>query len=356
MMPKLNYAIPFLCVLLLFSCSKDKEFGEVNTENTDYIYGKGVFIVNEGNYTNGNGSVSFYNFYTHKIYNGIFETVNKRPLGDVPVSMEIINGLIYITVNNSAKLEVVSPDDFKSVKTITGMTSPRFILHISNKKAYISDLRSNYISVLNLETNTISKKIWCGKSTDRMLKYNNRVFVCNWSEYYIQAPNNTIQVIDCDNDILIDSVKVGKEPNSMVIDNQNHLWVLSSGGYNNEEIPELNCINVNTLQIEKKILFASKYLSPSSLSINQNRDSLWYINTHIYAMSILDNQLPALPLIIKKTRNFYSMDVNPQQKELIISDAIDYNQNGYVYRFSMNGNVIDSLRAGIIPGYFCFTK
>lgn len=345
-----------MILTLLLSCSKDKEFGEVNTENTDYIYGKGVFIVNEGNYTNGNGSVSFYNFYTHKIYNGIFDAANKRPLGDVPVSMEFINGMIYIVVNNSGKIEVVNPDDFKSVKTINGFTSPRFILPVSNTKAYVSDLRSNYISVLDLQTNTIIKKIYCGKSTDRMLKFNNKIFVCNWSEYYVKAPNNTVQVIDCDNDLLIDSVKVGKEPNSMVFDKQNRLWVLSSGGYNNEEIPELNCININNLQIEKKMLFASKYLSPVSLCINQNKDSLWFINNNIYCITINDNQLPATPVIFKKNRLFYSMDINAPKSELYISDAIDYNQNGYIYRFTSTGSVIDSLRAGIIPGYFCFTK
>lgn len=342
--------------LLLLSCSKDKEFGEVNTENTDYIYGKGVFIVNEGNYTNGNGSVSFYNFYTHKIYNGIFDAANKRPLGDVPVSMEFINDMIYIVVNNSGKIEVINPDNFKSVKTINGFTSPRFILPVSNTKAYVSDLRSNYISVLDLQTNTILKKIYCGKSTDKMLKFNNKIFVCNWSEYYVKAPNNTVQVIDSDLDLLIDSVKLGKEPNSMVFDKQNRLWVLSSGGYNNEEIPELNCINITNLQIEKKILFASKYLSPVSLCINQNKDSLWFINNNIYCMSINDHQLPATPVIFKKNRLFYSMDINAPKSELYISDAIDYNQNGYIYRFTSNGNVIDSLRAGIIPGYFCFTK
>lgn len=345
-----------MLLMLLLSCSKDKEFGEVNTENTNYIYGKGVFVVNEGNYTNGNGSVSFYNFYTHKIYNGIFDAANKRPLGDVPVSMEFINGMIYLMVNNSGKIEVVNPDDFKSVKTINGFTSPRFILPVSNTKAYVSDLRSNYISVLDLQSNTIIKKIYCGKSTDRMLKYNNKVFVCNWSEYYVKAPNNTVQVIDSDLDLLIDSVKVGKEPNSMVLDKQNRLWVLSSGGYNNEEIPELNCINISNLQIEKKILFASKYLSPVSLCINKNKDSLWFINNHIYCMTVNDIQLPATALINKKTRLFYSMELNAANSELYISDAIDYNQNGYIYRFTPNGSVIDSLRAGIIPGYFCFTK
>jgi YVTN family beta-propeller protein len=189
-----------------------------------------------------------------------------------------------------------------------------------------------------------------------MLLYQNKVFVCNWSEYFIKAPNNTIQVIDAVTDRLIDSVKVGKEPNSMVFDKYNRLWVLSSGGYNNEEYPELNCLNPNTLQIEKKLTFPSKIQSPSSLCINKTGDTLYYINQHIYCMSVDDNTLPANPFILRKQRLFYSIAFSPDKNNLWVSDAIDYTQNGFVYWYSTEGDVIDSVRTGIIPGYFCFTR
>ncbi len=355
MKKQIFYISFFLLILLIFTnCSKNDNFGEVNTETSDYIEGKGVFIVNEGNYMQGNASISFYNFYTQKVYNSIFYNKNKRPLGDVAVSMNIINGLAYIVVNNSGKIEVVDPEDFNSVKTITGLTSPRFILPINAQKAYISDLRSPFISILNLETNTISGNIPCGKSTDKMLKVGNLVFVCNWSEYYVHQPNNTIMVINSNIDALIDSIIVGKEPNSMVLDKNNKLWVLSSGGYNNETFPELNCINISNLQIEKKLTFPSKYLSPQSLCINKTGDSLLFINNNIYKMAITDIQLPLTPIIYKNNRLFYTLAVNPENNELFVSDAIDYNQNGSVFRYSSIGTVLDSARIGIIPGYFCF--
>jgi len=353
-----KYFFPLLILVFFafFSCTKDKNFGEVNTENNSYLYGKGVFIVNEGNFGQGNGSISFYNFFSKKVYNGIFESINKRPLGDVPISAEVINNLLYIVVNNSGKIELVDPSDFRSLKTITGLNSPRYLLPVSNQKTYISDLRSNYINVLNNETNTIIKAIYCGKSTDRMILSDNKVFVCNWSEYYIKAPNNTIQVVDIYDDKLVDSIKVGKEPNSLVLDKFNRLWVLSSGGYNNEEFPELNCINSNTLQIEKKFVFPSKNQSPNSLCINKTGDTIYYINQNVYRLSINDNSLPSSPFINKGQHLFYAIKTSIDNYDLWVSDAIDYNQNGFIYLYSPNGIVIDSLRAGIIPSYFLFTK
>lgn len=349
----------FAAIFLTFfisSCTKDSDFGEVTTEKGKYIFGKGVFIINEGNYGQGNGSISFYNFYTNIVYNGIFESINMRPLGDVPVSAEIINNLLYIIVNNSGKIEVVNLSDFKSLKTISGLNSPRYLLPISNQKTYISDLRSNSLSVLNNEDNNVIKTIYCGKSTDRMLLFNNRVFVCNWSEYYIKAPNNTIQVIDALTDKLIDSVKVGKEPNSLALDKYNRLWVLSSGGYNNDEFPELNCINAYTLQIEKKIIFPNKNQSPTSLCINNTGDTIYFINQNIYRMSVNDNKLPLNPFIFRGKRLFYNLMTTPNNNYLWLSDAIDYNQNGFIYKYSPDGTVTDSVRTGIIPSYFLFTK
>ncbi len=343
-----------LLFIIAFSCNKNNDFGERSTDASNYIPGKGVFIISEGNYTWGNGIISFYDFNTHKIANDIFYAVNKRPLGDVPVSMQQINGLIYVVVNNSGKIEVISPIDFSSVKTITGMTSPRFIQQINNKKAYISDLQQPVINIINIETNTITGHINTTKATDRMLMYNNLVFVCNWSQYYVHQNNNTVQVINTNTDKVTDSIIVGKEPNSMVMDKNNKLWVLCSGGYNNEEIPSLVCINPNTLSVERTIMFASKYLSPVSLGINATKDTLYYVNNDIYKMSINETTLPATPFIKKSSRLFYTLAVSPLNGELFISDAIDYTQNGFVFRFDANGNVLDSIRAGITPSFFSF--
>ncbi|MCK7531000.1 MAG: hypothetical protein MZV63_08135 [Marinilabiliales bacterium] len=48
--------------------------------------GSGYFLLNEGNYLAGNGSLSFYSTETKEIYNELFRTENERALGDIPPS------------------------------------------------------------------------------------------------------------------------------------------------------------------------------------------------------------------------------------------------------------------------------
>jgi len=90
------------------------------------------------------------------------------------------------------------------------------------------------------------------------------------------------------------------------------------------------------------------------LKINGSGDTLFYIDRGIRRMSISDTQLPAEPLVPEDTRLFYKIGINPVSSEIIATDAVDYQQNGYIIRYSPNGLRISSLQAGIIPGSVCF--
>ena len=70
--------------LIITSCIKVP-----NSKDLNFTFKGGVFIVNEGNYRSGNGSLSFYSYDSSKIFNDLFYSINGRPLGDVPNSMAI---------------------------------------------------------------------------------------------------------------------------------------------------------------------------------------------------------------------------------------------------------------------------
>jgi len=134
--------------LILTSCLKSP-----NSENLNFTFTGGVFIVNEGNYRAGNGSLSFYSYDSSKIFNDLFQSINGRPLGDVPNSMAIRGNYAYIVVNNSGKIEVTNQATLVSVATITGLISPRNISFINDYKAYVSSLYSDSVAIINLTDN-----------------------------------------------------------------------------------------------------------------------------------------------------------------------------------------------------------
>ena len=90
-----------------------------------------VYIVNEGGFGIGNGSVSYYDVMADTVYNNIYQTANGVPLGDVVQSVFVHGDTTYICVNNSNKVEVVKTSTFESIAQIE-VANPRYAVAIND--------------------------------------------------------------------------------------------------------------------------------------------------------------------------------------------------------------------------------
>ena len=346
---KLRYY--FICLVaisgLLFSCSEEPDsYLDTSTK------GKGVFVVNEGNFTFSNSSLSFYDPESKKILNDVFYSASGFPIGDALQSMTIIDSAGYLCVSNSGKVLVFSINTFKHLATIGGLGAPRNIVQLEKNKAYISDLWNPYLTIINPETNTVTGKVELGSSSENMIESNGLVFISSWSY------NNKIFVVDPENDRLIDSIEVIKQPNSMVIDRDSKLWVLSDGGYKGspygQDTAGLIRIDPVSRKIERKLNFGNPDYSPGNLSINPSGDSLYFINGSIFRMGIYDEAIPVVAIIESSARNFYSLGIDPASGEIYVGDSKDFLSTGQIYRYSSRIIPLDTFTAGIIPGSYCF--
>jgi YVTN family beta-propeller protein len=337
-----------LLFLLFSSCIKEKI--------PDYIFPKaqnGVFVVNEGNYLWSNASLTYIDLEKDTVYNDIFAKKNNIPIGDVAQSMVIIDSLAYICVNNSGYIIVINPKTFDYITQIIGFQSPRFILSPKPDLAYVSDLYDKKISVFNTKSYQIVSYIHTGHTTEKMLLHNNKVFVSCWSY------DNKILIINTDNETVEDSIQVGKQPNSMVFDKNDNLWVLCDGGFSGSAYGQENAslikISTSDYEIIQTYLFPDINNSPIQLTTNDAKDTLFFINKDIYAMCITDSQLPNNPIIQSaQNQNFYSIALEATSGNLFISDVKDYMSSGDVYRYKSDGTFIRQYIAGINPGMFCF--
>ena len=339
-----------LAISVLFSCSEK----ETIDPDTISIKSGGVFITNEGNFSTANSSLSYYYPETFEISNNLFYKANNVPLGDVAQSITINNNMIYLVINNSGLVYGVNRETLEYEGKINGLISPREMIFIDNNKAYISDLYSTEITVANPNTFEITGSIELRKSSDCMVKSGSKIFAANWSMLNQTKLNNTVMVIDSENDMLVDSIIVGIEPNSMATDKDGSLWVLCSGGFMNNEVPTLWKINIASLEILKTYTVGEIMQSPDNLCINGSGDSLYFLNSGVYSMSIYDQVLPNNAIISESSHNYYSLGIDPKTSEIYISDALNYNQNGVVYRYNSTGEMISSFDVGIIPGSFGF--
>ena len=343
----MNRIIVLLTIgFVAFSCKKIPEIPAEFAESI--LAGNGVFILNEGNFRSGNGSLSYYSYDSAKIHNDIFFRINGWPLGDVPNSMAMDGDRAYIIVNNSGKIEVVKRNTLESVSTIKGLISPRNIGIINDSKAYVTSIYSDSVSIINLKENSISGYINLHRSSEAISISGSKAFISNW------MGGKEIMVVNNVSDKVIDSIEVGVEPESMVIDRYNKLWVICNGGWARQNFAELVVINTITDNVEKQFQFPTKQDSPSCLQIDGNGETLYYLEKGVNRMSVNSLVLPVTPFIPESGAYFYKIGINPVNSDIFITDAVDYIQSGNVLYYKNDGTFVSTQKAGIIPGMMCF--
>lgn len=345
-----NYVIFFAILLSFSSCKKEEPTTSIGE------FQNAVFIVNEGNFTSGNASLTYFNHKTSELEQQVFYRKNNTPLGDVANSISFDENSIYIVVNNSHVVYKIDSETGVYQANTAELTSPRHLLKIDNHRALISDLYENNITVINTDNMEVISKIPIGRTSENLLEIDNEVFITNWSAYNQELKNNMVLVLNTLSMKITDSIQVGIEPNSMVLDKENNLWVLCSGGFMNEEKPSLWKIDAITKQIIKTYEFEEITSSPTNLKINNTKDTLFFLNTCVYRMSINDNILPDICFISpEEGSNIYSIGISPNSN-IYITDANDYSRNGEVYRYSASGFLKETFEAGMIPGAIGFME
>ena len=161
-------------------------------------------------------------------------------------------------------------------------------------------------------------------------------------------------VVDTDNDKVIDSVEVAIEPESMVIDRNKTLWILCGGGWTRENNAELIAVNTSTFEIEKRLVFPSKLSYPSCLQIDGSGSTLYYLETGVRKFKTDASTLPVSAFIPESDHFFYKMAVNPVNDDIVVTDAVDYQQKGHVLVYDKNGSLQADELADIIPGLVYF--
>ena len=188
-------------------------------------------------------------------------------------------------------------------------------------------------------------------STEQMVQYGKYVY-CNCWSY-----QNRIIKIDTETDQVVEELKVGIQPTSLVMDKYNKIWTVTDGGYEGSpyghEAPSLYCIDAATRKIEKQFKF--KFGDwPSEVQLNGTRDTIYFINKAVWRLPVTADKFPVKPFLPYNNTLYYGLTINPVNSEVYIADAIDYVQNGVVLRYSPDGELLDEFYVGIIPGAFCW--
>ena len=317
----------------------------------------GLFITNEGNFQYGNATLSFYDPVSKHVENELFYRANAMKLGDVAQSMVIRDGIGWVVVNNSHVIFAIDINTGKEIGRIVNLTSPRYIHFLSDEKAYVTQIWDNRIFIVNPSSFSITGYIECPDmtmeqgSTEQMVQVGKYVYTNCWSY------QNRILKIDTETDKVVAELEVGIQPTSLVLDKNNKIWTVTDGGYSGSpygyEAPSLYKIDPVTFTIEKRFRFSLGDW-PSEVQLNGDGSKLYWINDDIWEMDVDKGTLPSKPFLAAKGTIYYGLTVDPVNGDVYVADAIDYQQQGQILRYSKKGELLDTFYVGIIPGAFCW--
>ena len=339
---KINYLL-FAFALFLFACKSDDDNSQppvVTPAGAELI-----LVGNEGGFMAGNAELTLINRDSATVYQNVYASSNNdEELGDVLQSMYVHQNDIYLVLNNSGKVEVVDRNNFENKRTISGMSSPRYMLFVNDQKAYVSDLADNGIHVVNPSNGTYTSMINTETWIEHMVAHN--------GEVWCTAPNtDKLYFLNMDDETFSGNVTLSQGVSDIGKDKNNNFWVMSQGTWSEPYIePAIHHINGSTKEVVATYSFPTGTGFGGNLTMSADGEHVLYLlNGKIYKMSISATELPSQPFIEKSGVFFYTLSVNGDSGEIALTDAVDFSQTGKVYFYNADGTAKDSYEAGVVP-------
>lgn len=185
----------------------------------------GVLVANQGNFSDGNGSVTGYD-----VESGTSSTLISG-LSSIIQSIYVHNGKIYVLSNTANRIDVYDAATNSQVGQITGVVSPRYMLAVSDTKAYVTNLyKANFsggtISVIDLTANAVVSTIDVGDHPEEIAQVGPNLFVANWGF----GAGSTISIISTTSDSLLSTVDVNCQgPRSLHVDQDANVATFCTG-------------------------------------------------------------------------------------------------------------------------------
>ena len=367
-----------VCILFLLNgCRRELPVLESEKEYITYPTEtrrvKGLFLLNEGNMGSNKCTIDYFNiregYYLRNIYPERNPEIVKE-LGDVGNDLQIHDGKLYAVINCSNFVEVM---DVRTARHLGSINIPncRYIT-FSGDKAYVSsyagpvqidpNARPGKVVEIDTETLQITREVTVGYQPEEMVATGGRLYVANSGGYRFPDYDRTVSVIDLDSFQVVDTIDVAINLHRMELDRYGRIYVSSRGDYYGTGadvfvIDSRTGTVTGNLGISANEMYLcgdSIYLTGSGWSYTtQSNRATYAIYDTKQGRIVSDNFIT--DGTDQEIKLPYGVAVNPETKEIYISDATDYVTPGYLYCFTPDGKMKWKVRTGDIPGHFAFT-
>jgi len=301
-----------------------------------------VLVGQEGNFRWGNASLGVINLRQNQSDLAAYKTINNQDLGDVFQSAVFWKDQWWLVVNNSGKIEVVEKASLRKVKTISGLTSPRYVLPVSGEKAFVSDLYASGLWVLNTEQTQPLRKIEMPGWTEEMLLLDGKVYVvCRNARKIIRLDPETEQIID--------SMLIPGKATSLARGPAGKLWVGFDVGPTTK--PGIALFSSQSTLPENIWFCDHASQVPDRFQSSVTGDTVFFVANGVCFFT------PSMSVIGRYSvgaGNWYGLGYDQNRRQLWVSDVKDYQQKSRVQQMDVSGRLIKEWTGGILTSQFYF--
>lgn len=345
-----------LCVVVLgtFTACSDDDNNNFSVDPDPLTSSPGAYILNTGGRGANNASLQYYNFVNYTASSDIFARENKYAMGDLAQDMVEYGSKIYVTVDGSAKVEVLDRTG-KVIQTIHTTNAageavePRYLkayegaVYFTNYGGFISRIDTTSLAI------TGSVEIGVGEHPEGLTAANGKLYA-NISGWGVGA---RVAVVDVATFTKIKDLDVVLNPaNQLLTADDGYVYTVSIGNYPGiQNLPKDKFIYSTLQRIDPNTDVVD---SVANASLIANRGTKMYCVYSEYYMpalySVFELDLVTgvkkeLPEIMSKVPNASTIDVNPLNGDIYVANT-SYSAPNVMYVFNSDGTFKTSFQCG----------
>ena len=330
--------------LSLGSCKKDddNDFTQPEISST-----KGVYMLCEGGWHEGNGDITYYNINTGTTEVKYYKKVNGTNLGETANDLQRYGSKMYCVVTGQegqaqSFVDVMDVATCKTIKRIsfntssTNGTMPRSIVFYQNK-AYVSRYDGK-VSRIDTGSLAIEADVTLSPGLEGMAVANGKLYVANSANSGYPGKQNVVSVIDLGTFTKKTDIVVNKNPVKIAAASNGDLFVVTWYDFATGNPASLDCISSVT---DTKT--ATYPYDLGTITINNNKA---YVSKDIYSNPSINplNLTGTLGNTFiadgTKINNINGLTVNGFNNDVYVGDAVGYSStSGKAYCFSADGKI-----------------
>lgn len=343
---------------------------------------KKIFVLNEGGLGSNNATLDMIRFTDSQYITGVFKKMNPSVgagLGDVGNDIAVLNGEVWIVVNNSGIVEVVKAEDETEVAAIA-IPTPRSIA-FDGQYAYVTSWAGAFATYgadysitdsanpkgqvyrINLSTKKVEGSVEVGYQPEGIAYYRGKLYVANSGGIASQLPpsysyDNTVSVIDTGTFTVTQTEEVQVNLKNVYATSDGTIYVTSLGNYYDVHsgiyaFPAFIGSGSSEVKRVGDYVSVSAILDDTVFWMGTESEFDWSA-THTYEAWSVRKGVKKPFELTPDAKTLYSLAVIDEHT-FLVGDAGDYFNPGSVICYS-NGAKLWSVTAGVCPGHFAIWK